>query len=119
MIILVTIRKSQVKDYVTKEELDKIRDVILGIDTTSMQIDCGYHIHGKYRQLHYHGLWRVTNTPLVTWLDGFRIYYSIVKDFNKDMDKIHRYLHSDDHYNQYKLEEILIRNDANHHYLFV
>ncbi len=113
MLYLLTIRKSQVKDYIQQNDLDDILTFILNT-TKGYLLGKGYHIHGKYKQLHMHALTQIPFTTN-TWLNGYRIYYSKV---HSNIHKVISYIHSD-HKNIYELSQLLIQNYYNHHYGFI
>lgn len=106
----VTVRKHQVKDHVTKEEID---DVIKIVNQYMPVIDVGYHISGMYKQLHAHLLVVKGNTQIKSY-KGFYIHREPIRN----LEWYDRYIHRDDWASSYKLEEVLIKNDANHEYLF-
>ncbi len=76
-------------------------------------MDKGFHTHGKYKQLHLHGIIFATHRLLETWINGFRIYYSDINYYYHPLirQRLHNYIHSDDWDSMYKLEQLLIEND--------
>ncbi len=120
---LITIRKSQVKDYVTKEQLDSVLYYVInqnknGIKWKHLVETTGYHLHGKYRQLHMHALiFMPIITNFITQIRGFRVYWKQIDEDEDSFNKAHKYCHNEDHWNEVKLQQILVENDAKHLYL--
>lgn len=109
----ITIRKSRVKEQVTRQELESRLRVYCDL-TKSKLYDYGFHIHGKYRQLHLHAVVRSDAKLFNYYKDGWFHYCTPVIRYSP---RITRYIHSDDHDNPYKLEQILIENESNYHYM--
>ncbi len=118
MYYLITIRKSRVKEYVSKQQLDVILDHLATFPFGTLIVDKGYHIHGVYRQLHLHAIIRIRSRS-ITWVNGFRIYYSEIDPSKRSIPNIERYIHSDDWDNLDQLKEILCINYYNNHYGFI
>ncbi len=77
---LITICKHQVKDYVSPEELNEVISA-LASEGIVVQYGC-IERHGKYKQLHYHGVVNLPKTMrygLYTQYDDFRIHYQWIQ----------------------------------------
>ena len=117
MLYLLTIRKSQVKDYVTIKELLDILATFHGHNYFSVR-DVGFHMHGKYNQLHLHAIVFATN-PVTTWVNGFRCYWKPANSYVEDPlreQKMSKYCHSDDYGHPMRLQQLLDENYYQYHY---
>ncbi len=116
---LISINKHQVKDYVTKADLDRIIIQLKWLETSLDIKDSAYELGHKYNQLHFHAI--VKTKPSfryrhLTKLDGYQIYWKKIID-NKDIVKISTYIHKDSS-NRFEQEEILECNYYLHNYAF-
>ncbi len=115
----ISIHKHQVRDYVTKPEID---DIIIQLKwkEPSLHIrDSAYELGHKYNQLHYHAIVTVNSHfryMSATKLDGYRIYWKRVID-TKDICKISTYIHKTVS-NRFDLEQVLQCNFYLHNYAF-
>ncbi len=111
-----TIRKHQVKDYVSEEDLQCILKC-LGDRLQFIVIDLIYEIDSKYDQLHAH-LVIETNRSVYyknhSSINGFRIYWLPANG----RKRIINYMHKDSS-NKYEQEQIILSNHYRHHYGFI
>ncbi len=121
---LITISKSQVKDYVSTST---IKQVIAGLHYDA-GIECIYgkwERHGVYKQLHFHGIFYVpshTQYYKYTKLCGMHlhfqklIYHHVTWDYLQK--KIKKYI--DKHYNPWHntQQDTALANYFKHHYIF-
>ncbi len=123
-IYLITIRKHQVLDYVTYDDL-RICVVALKLRLPYLHVICsGYEVHGLYRQLHVHLVcynkgsinYRSINNYFKNC--GFIIHFTrcFVND-HEDMNRIVSYVCKYDK-NEYDRDVILIENYYRYHYGF-
>ncbi len=110
-----TIRKHQVKDYVSEEDLVSILNTLerrLPLIVT----DVVYEIDPKYLQLHSH---IILKTPYSVYykqhssINGFRVYWRKVEDLKPTYSYMHK-----DSCNKYEQEQIIISNYYRHNYGF-
>ena len=110
-----TIRKHQVKDYVSEDDLVNILNTLerrLPLIVT----DVVYEIDSKYEQLHSH---IILKTPLSVYykqhssINGFRVYWRKVVDLKPTYSYMHK-----DSCNKYEQEQIIITNYYRHNYGF-
>ncbi len=115
---LVTIRKHQVKDYVS---LDDLQQILAALHYNDIDFFTGCaEAHGKYKQLHYHGLVRVSR--------GFHYYkYTKILDFRIHWKKLkqNEYMLGDADYYIFKhnpteeyVNQTLMCNYYRYHYGF-
>lgn len=111
----VTIQKSQVKDYVTEDELNNVFNILKAKNPKMVEIHIVYELGKKYRQLHIHAV-VATNKPIFfrdnCKINGFRLFWK-----NVYSNAVHEYMQKDV-CNSYQQEELFIENYSNHHYLF-
>lgn len=105
----ITIRCSQVKKHVTPEDLTKVTQALVNAGVTL--IDVGFHLHGKYHQLHAHAL--IDGYCPIRWIDGFYIHYGKVRS----LKAYWRYMHRDDWGSPYQRDQVFILNEATQGYL--
>ncbi len=111
-----TVRKHQVKDYVSEYDLKEILNTLerrlpLIVDDVVFEID------SKYEQLHSHILLRTPKSVYYkkhSSINGFRVYWRLVVDHKPTYDYMHK-----DSCNKYEQEQIIISNYYRHHYGFV
>ncbi len=116
---LLTIRKHQVKDYVTPEELtDVIINLKLRISSLHIIQDC-YETDSKYQQLHWHA-WVTTGEYIhyskYSSNGNFRIYWRSLRQ--KSPIQVIQYLHKQAT-NKYVQSQIIDLNYYNHIYSFI
>lgn len=119
-IYMVTIRKHQVKDFVTVSDLtDRLtwlvttlgRSVEFTIDTTVFEVD------PKYMQLHLHCILTATSNfkyYKLTKNKGFRIHFRKVYDLTGAKGYLMKQVRND-----YVQDQLIDENYFNHHYGFV
>lgn len=112
---MVTVRKHQVKDFVTVQHLDTILDLaIKGLNATVEHVV--YEIETTFNQLHLHCIvktkFRVCYRARCK-LSGFRIYWKPVFSMEGCVSYIHK-----DVCNKYDQEQIVILNHYNNKYMF-
>jgi len=118
---LVTICKHQVKEYVSKKDLDQIIKFVLSNDMFDPGIihEVAYERHGVYKQLHCHLLMSARSTRRPWWPTsayGFRVYYSPLKDL-QDIPRVCNYIYK--YANDYiQQEQILYENACAYHNMF-
>ncbi len=89
---LVTVRKHQVKDFVSPVDLENILWYLSKRGVHNLYGK--WERHGRYKQLHYHFITRIPKYTLTSF-SGFRIHY---ERFSKgDYSAMQRYI--DKHYN--------------------
>lgn len=110
-----TIRKHQVKDYVTKEDLDHIL-ICLKLRLPLKVAEVTYEMDTKYGQLHSHiilstrkGVYYSKHSSI----NGFRVYWREI--YSKE--PTYGYIHKDS-VNKFEQEQILITNYYRHNYGF-
>lgn len=115
---LITIRKSRVKEKCTIEEIERafilyIRK-ITGISRQIVDVDRGYHNHGKHHQLHGHyTFWVQEDIELYNYYIrsmGIFIYVGRCVTQYNDSHRVRRYIHTDDWESPYRLDQILLEN---------
>ncbi len=116
---LLTIRKHQVKDYVTPEEInDVILNLKLRIASLHITQSC-YELDSKYQQLHWHA-WVTTDKYIYynkySSNNGFRIYWRSLE--GKSPLGVIRYLHKQAT-NKIVQSQIIDLNYYNHVYSFI
>ncbi len=121
---LVTIRKSQVKDYVSYNDLKSRIARLRGILPRLSIIIRGYEAHGLYNQLHVHFLLyhptRINYKSINALLkgDGFIYHFKqCVVSSREDMERICNYITKYD-WNMYSRDMILCENYYRYHYGF-
>lgn len=111
-----TIRKHQVKDYVSEDDLVSILNTLerrLPIIVT----DVVYEIDSKYEQLHSHIMLKTRKSVYYkqhSSINGFRVYWRKVVDLEPTYD----YMHKDSN-NKFDQEQIFITNYYRHNYGFI
>lgn len=116
LIYMITIRKHQVKDYVSISDL---RDVVIWLKCRLpfIKIDnVVYEIDSTYRQLHLHCILRSPldfkyNQHTKCW--GYRIHYRKVYDLSGARGYLSKQVS-----NIYEQQELLLDNYYSHHYGF-
>ncbi len=121
---IVTIRKSQVKDYVSYDDLKKrVAGLCLCLPSLNVIIQ-GYEAHGLYRQLHVHLLvyspkrisYRLINGKFKG--DGYIYHFKRCNiGDHEDIESCCKYITKNDS-NMYEREQTLIENYYNYHYGF-
>ncbi len=115
----ISIHKHQVKDFITKAEIDGII-IRLKWMAPSLHIqDSAYELGNKYNQLHYHALVTVKSSfryKTAISIAGYRIYWKKVID-TKDIQRISTYIHKTVS-NRFDLEQVLECNFYLHNYAF-
>ncbi len=121
---IITIRKSQVLDYVSYSDL-KIRIAGLCLRLPDLTITVsGFEAHGLYKQLHVHMLGysakRINYKSINKYFSGDRFIYhfkrATVNDY-EDMQSIISYICKYDK-NIYARQQILVSNYYRYHYGF-
>lgn len=115
MLYFLTIRKFKVKEYVSPKELDAVLLTLQQLYSIIPK-EKGAEIDPKYHQLHAHCIMSSTNKiryKNLSRIGPFRLFWKEIKT-QHDYKKISNYIKKNA-YNQYKQEEILIRNYYNHH----
>ncbi len=105
----ITIRHTNCKTEVTKQDLDLALSQLLTACPHLHIVDRGFHINGKHHQLHLHILAKGFNP-----IKYIAPYYYHTEVINTVKGYRH-YIHSDDHNNKHKLAQVLIENYSNHH----
>jgi len=116
---LITICKPQKKKYVSSMTIDKIIDYLTD---NSIYLKYGkWERHGKYKQLHYHGIFIIPDTmryKTFTNIGGYRCHFEYIKDTPINILRCKRYI--DKHYNKYTHNQIdtHLTNYYQYHYGF-
>lgn len=111
-----TIRKHQVKDYVSVQDLLDIIELLksrLPLEIT----DIVYEIDHKYNQLHSHLIARSQKSIFYkknSSINGFRLYWLLI---DKNKKSVLSYMHKDS-YNKFEQEQIILTNYYRHNYGF-
>jgi len=111
-----TIRKHQVKDYVSDNDLSNIIELLKSRLPCEVS-DLVYEIDNKYNQLHSHLIVRSQKSIFYkknSSINGFRLYWLLI-DHNKKA--VMSYIHKDS-YNKYEQEQIILTNFYRHNYGF-
>lgn len=112
----VTVCKHQVKDYVSKEEIDNIL-IQLKLKNPSLMIHhYSYELGGTYKQLHFHGY--MTSESSIFFkqnsrIGDFRIYWKEVNNVRRVLKYIYK-----DIKNIYEQEQLITLNYYRHNYGF-
>lgn len=107
---MITIRRKNVLQKVTHEELSYVLLRLRG--TLPMEVvDIGTHGNCKHFQLHYHIIVKHKYYKLYNPKAVLYPYYYIHIAPLRDIKSAKHYIHTDDHNNIYKLEQLLIEND--------
>ncbi len=111
--MLLTIRNTKVKDYVSMEDIDMVL-YQLWLDKIDVE-DIGFHITGHYNQLHAHAICGMG------WLKSNRVgdFFLHKERITTRRDKVSAYIHFEDRKNEHKLENMLVENYYRYHYAFV
>ncbi len=119
---LITIRKHQVKDYVSVDELLSVLGRFVELYPNADIVDKGIECHGMYMQLHTHF---IVCTPkkfyyrLFSQWEGFIIHYKLIEiGCIQDMLSVIDYIHKNDHNNKYVLSQLLDENYYRYNYGF-
>ncbi len=110
-----TIRKHQVKDYVTKEDLDHIL-ICLKLRLPLKVSDVTYEMDNKYGQLHSHIILSTLRSVYYkkhSSINGFRVYWRLINE----KEPTYNYMYKDS-VNKFDQEQILITNYYRHNYGF-
>ncbi len=117
---MITIRKHQVKDYVSKEDLDivynKLNTKLLNDNIKQIYKKVVYEIDPHYNQLHSHCLLYISQRPLFKRYSsfiGFRVFWRPIYDLKGAIGYLEK-----DAYNEFAQELILIENFYNSNYGF-
>lgn len=106
--ILVSIRKKRVKEDVNYKDLQKLLLKFMNMNGCKHH-STGYHIMGRYRQLHSHSIVEKVIDPL--WMQ-ILFDTDFYVDFRKfppcDYRKVYRYIHSEDRDFQWLKNDIKI-----------
>lgn len=110
-----TIRKHQVKDYVSEADLS---DIIICLERRLPIIvsDVTYEIDHKYLQLHCHVLLKIDRNVYYkqhSSINGFRVYWRPVYDSKPTYNYMHK-----DSCNKYEQEHIILANYYRNNYGF-
>ncbi len=113
-----TIRKHNVKDYVSERNIKDITSELKNKLTLEI-CDLVYEIDDRYNQLHSHVI--VKSNRSIYYKDntstkGFRIYWKPIPT-RRDRERIVSYMHKDS-CNKYEQEQIIITNYYRHNYGF-
>lgn len=114
---MLSIHAHQVKDFVAKDDLDNIRDRILGRIPGVLLLG-KYEVSPKYYQLHWHGIiqfhrpvhYRKEN---MTSIDGFRVFWKRCFDIKGAVSYCNK-----DSKNADEQQQILTENYYRHNYGF-
>ncbi len=111
---MITIRKHQVKDYV---DLHDIHQVMVYLHDHGIDIDEGMsECHGKYKQLHYHGvvkLYKRFYFKPYTKFSGFRIHF---KAFSPNaLFQIQKYIYKHNPNEEYRRQTLETNYYRNHY----
>ncbi len=109
----ITIRHTQVKKEVCLADLNKAVRQLQTVLPDLKILDIGTHINGKWRQLHFHVLAHGFNP--IKYIAPYYYHSEVVRS----VAGYRHYIHTDDHDNPYKKEQVLIENYSNHHYMFI
>ncbi len=119
---MVTIRKSQVKDYVDFEVIGSIISKFLGVYPDCDLITYGLESHGKYMQLHAHlivMMGKRIDYRKFNKCNGFIIHYRLLDVRGPgDMERICWYVHKNDWDSDVMRDQILCLNYYRYHYGF-
>lgn len=114
---MLTIAKHQVKDYVTKEDIDKVITILKNEDTLQIVDHLSvYEISPKYRQLHGHF---IVSTPTkvhfkqYTSILGFRLQWKPIFNIYGAVQYLQKDIEHDN-----SQSDILMENYFNHNYAF-
>jgi len=111
-----TIRKHQVLDYVSVEDLLDILQC-LKKDLQFIVISFSYETDPKYDQLHAHLIIKTKRSVYYkkhSSINGFRLYFVPIYNSNKTLSYMNK-----DSTNKYEQEQIIITNYYRHHYAFI
>lgn len=118
MYYLITIAKSQVKDYVSVRELQEIIHAL----ELEHNISCIYgkwERHGKYKQLHYHGIfWLPTRTQYSRLTKLYDMHLHFSKCIKRDIPRIKRYIDKHFHPSIHTQLDTELANYFNNKYCF-
>ncbi len=119
---IVTIRKHQVKDYVSYKELSIVMDRFRQVYPRSYIVSTGVEAHGLYRQLHAHlivGFTQFVSYKKFNSYFGFYIHFKpITIESDEDMQRCLYYIHKYDWDCDMKRDIIEAENYYNYHYGF-
>ncbi len=111
-----TIRKHQVKDYVSEQDLLDILSCLK--DRMPLKVvDVTYEIDQKYAQLHSHVIARTKKSVYYkkhSSINGFRVYWRLVVDRAPTLSYMHK-----DSSNKYEQEQIIQTNYYRNNYGFI
>ncbi len=111
-----TIRKHQVLDYVSVEDLLSILQCLANKLYFNI-IDLTYEIDHKYGQLHAHLILETNKNVYYkkhSSINGFRLYWLPAKGRKNILSYMHK-----DSINKYQQEQIIATNYYRHHYGFI
>ncbi len=111
-----TIRKHNVKDYVSERNISDIL-VELQRRLSLKIIDVVYEVENKYAQLHCHVIVKTVSSVYYkkhSSINGFRVYWRPVVNRAKVLSYMHK-----DSCNKYEQEQIIVENYYRHNYGFI
>ncbi len=114
---LLTIRKHQVKHYITQHDLDSVVDYLKWKHDSLYVYKTAYEIEDKYKQLHMHAI--VSLSHIICYRDNnkygdYKIHWSPINSYYGAMKYITK-----DSFNKYEQQQILETNYFNHNYGFI
>ncbi len=119
---LITIRKSNVKDYVSVDELLSVLGRFKELYPNADIVDKGFEAHGAYMQLHTHFIVCTSKKlyyKLFNQYEGYTVHYTPMNvDCAQVMLRTMDYIHKYDWNNKYVLEQILDCNYYRYNYGF-
>ncbi len=113
---MITIRKHQVKDYVEQRD---IREILIYLHDNQIDVDDGIcECHGKYKQLHFHGISLLPKQfyyKPFTKCAGFRIHFKPFKP--NALYAIKQYIYKHNPTYDYHIQTLMC-NYYRHHFGF-
>ncbi len=119
---ILTINRTAKTNYTTLDQLLEQREIAFSRWPAMIYSTMGVEIGQKYRNLHMHILVFSNRclhfTKEMCCSGDFHYHFKRIKDYKRDLSNVVSYIHKNDWQSKYKLDEILLVNYSNYHYLF-